>query len=96
MGTFRRLGREVAAAAVLLTATALTGPAPARADSTSTPRPALGIGAAALGSGWALWDAATVAPRVERQNAEVRAVSWQVGAGVTPSGAPALAVTAGF
>jgi len=46
---------------------------------------------------WAIWDAAAVAPAVEKHNREVRAVSWEFGTRVTPaSHAPAIAVTTRF
>lgn len=56
----------------------------------------VGLGAAGTAGVWALWDAATVAPRVAARNREAGAVSWGVVPAVTPSGAPGLAVAARF
>lgn len=56
----------------------------------------LGLAATGTAGVWALWDAATVAPRVEARNRQVRAVSWGVVPAVTPSGSPGVAVAARF
>lgn len=61
----------------------------------------LGVGVAGLaGAGaagvWALWDAASVAPRVEARNRRLRSVSWSVDPPVSASGTPALALSVRF